>query len=313
MNEFEHASIDHTPVHKQSLIRYSSVLVFLFFIIFLIRLIDKNTFQVKPPEPQAVSIEEPFVYVTEWDELTYKMRKGGFKNWNDPQIASFIRDITPIITRESLKSGAPPAAILAIACLESGYGSGYIANISGNILSLNAKPEETVLPPLTVFVYKNQIIFNKEKLKEVLSVGKPLEIRLRPASLKKDYRMEGLAGSSTHLDYFVQHPQQKYLAWEKNIQDFLYDRIHPQGKNEAYIETYHFCQKIKNSKSLDKLLSDSSAIEFLYLIGGKPFSFNSRQEWRTKTEKMISSFGFNKYLKLYLQAYKESYDLSEWK
>ncbi|MBN2143699.1 MAG: glucosaminidase domain-containing protein, partial [Candidatus Aureabacteria bacterium] len=309
---FENASIEHAPVHKKSLIRYTSILLFLFCLIFIIRLFQNHIFEVSQPETKPVSPEQPFVYVTEWDEILYKMRISGFKKWNDSSITTFIRDLTPIVMRESLKTGAPPAAILSIACLESGFGAGYIAGISGNILSLNAKQNETMLPPLTVYVYKNKIIFNKIKLKEVLSVGKPLEIQLRPASLKKDYRMEGFGGGTTHLDYFIHHPQQRYLAWEKNIQDLLYDRLNPKSKNIPYLESYRFCQELKNSGRLDALLADSSAIKFLYLIGGRPLSFNPREEWRTKTEKLVVTFGFNQFLKLYLNTFKDSYDLSGW-
>jgi hypothetical protein len=63
-------------------------------------------------------------------------------------VKAFYQEITPAVLEVSEKYQLPAAAISAIAGLESGYGSGYVSQITGNILSLGAFSDDKELPPL---------------------------------------------------------------------------------------------------------------------------------------------------------------------
>ena len=63
-------------------------------------------------------------------------------------VKEFYRTITPIVLQISKEKHIPPTAVLAIAGLESGYGQGYVAQITGNILSLVIYKSDPELPAL---------------------------------------------------------------------------------------------------------------------------------------------------------------------
>ena len=63
-------------------------------------------------------------------------------------VESFYSDISLDSIEIGVKNNIPPAAMMAIAGLESGYGSGYVAQITGNILSLGAFKGDKELPRL---------------------------------------------------------------------------------------------------------------------------------------------------------------------
>jgi len=86
--------------------------------------------EVKKEEPKKTKIVK-----------TYKYRKY-------LHVKNFYKDIAKQAVEISLKYSVPPAAVLAIAGVESGYGRGYVAHITGNILSLGAKRNEPELPAL---------------------------------------------------------------------------------------------------------------------------------------------------------------------
>jgi len=68
-------------------------------------------------------------------------------------VKKFYKEIYKESITAGLKFSVPPAAIMAIAGLESGYGSGYVAQITGNILSLGAyKGVQSFL----VYIYPTQ-------------------------------------------------------------------------------------------------------------------------------------------------------------
>lgn len=120
----------------------------------------------------------------------------------------------------ALKHNMPPAAILAIASVESGYGRGYVASITGNILSLGANKNDKALPSLYLPNIKNpyRVIYNS---KEIAIFNKDeLVWKQRPKSLKKDYRPKGLAGTTTNLDYFDYELEEKKKANLQNIEEF---------------------------------------------------------------------------------------------
>jgi len=144
----------------------------------------------------------------------FKYRK--FKN-----IENFYSSITNDVIQLSVKHHTPPAVILAIAGLESGYGSGYVSQITGNILSLGASKNDTQLPALTIpycTTDKNKrLLFDPNEQKQC----KELVWKKRPKSLKKDYRPNNIAGKTTNLEFFKYNPNQFKKAKLQSIDDFL--------------------------------------------------------------------------------------------
>ena len=80
-------------------------------------------------------------------------------------VKKFYKEITPIALEVSKKYNLPAASLLAIAGLESGYGRGYVCQITGNIMSLGAFKSDPELPALTLPYSKSQqkILFDKKK------------------------------------------------------------------------------------------------------------------------------------------------------
>ena len=101
-------------------------------------------------------------------------------------VRDFYKDISKEAVEISLKYNVPPAAVLAIAGVESGYGRGYVANITGNILSLGAKSNEPELPALYLPNLKSDV----SKVVYGDNINKytedQLEWKNRPESLKQD-------------------------------------------------------------------------------------------------------------------------------
>lgn len=77
-------------------------------------------------------------------------------------VTQFYSRITTPATDLCMENNVPPAAILAIAGLESGWNQGYIGRISGNILSLGTGGGDTELPPLKLPRHKSsgEIVFD---------------------------------------------------------------------------------------------------------------------------------------------------------
>ena len=242
------------------------------------------------------------------------MRKEGYSHWEKNEVVKFLKNCTPIILSECLEKGAPPGAILSMACLESGFGKSYVSSVTGNILSLNALETDTPLPSLQLPVLgSNDYIIDNQRLKKMLATGNEIKVVKRPASLKKDYRPKQIAGDFTELDYFIYHPEEKAAAWQNNIKDLLYNRISEKSSYPAYKETNALCMRIKTNKSITLLLSNKTATHFLSLIGGKPLSFNANFSWQQKTQALVYSLGLDVFLRNYLILYKNQYNLSAWK
>ena len=63
-------------------------------------------------------------------------------------VKKFYKELTPQAIKIAKKYHLPPAAVLAISGLESGYGRGYVSRITGNVMSLGAFRSDHELPPL---------------------------------------------------------------------------------------------------------------------------------------------------------------------
>lgn len=310
LHDFKKSSIDHAPVKK------ISILIFFIFIAFILTFIAvQKSYKKHSPMPTSLSsIKEDTEITYEWDKLILHMRKEGYSHWDKSEVINFLKNCTPIILSECLEKGAPPTAIIAIACLESGFGKSYVSRVSGNILSLNALETDTALPPLQLPVIgQNDYIIDTQRLKKMLATGNEIKVVKRPPSLKKDYRPKEIAGAFTELDYFLYHPEEKIAAWQNNIKDLLYYRISEKSSYTAYRETNALCLRIKTNRSITLLLSNKTATHFLSLIGGRPQSYNANFSWRQKTHNLVYSLGLDVFLRNYLMLYKKQFNLSAWK
>lgn len=191
----------------------------------------------------------------------------------------------PIVTKTielSLKHNMPPAAILAIASVESGYGRGYVARISGNILSLGTGKNETELPALYLpnVIEPYKIIYNPKEIKK--HKRDELRYKTRAKSLKKDYRPSPYAGTQNNLEYFDENPKEKIIANLRCIEDFCTKWISYKNRYEPFKKArLDLDTRVKNS-SKNALFNENVAIEFIHNIGGKNYSFNYRKTWAPK-------------------------------
>lgn len=206
-------------------------------------------------------------------------------------VKTFYSGISKKATKLCLDNNIPPAALLAITGLESGWNQGYIGRITGNILSLGTRRGDTELPALRL----PRLIKTKETLFDSLEIMKHSKSDLkwedRPPSLKKDYRPRGIAGTKYKLAYFKHHPKEKTKAHVANIKDFVTVFIGRESRIKAYRETRKKMDDLvaKHGKSI--LLEQQTAIDFIYGIGGKPNSYNYRETWPKKVIYIIKNAG----------------------
>ena len=214
-----------------------------------------------------------------------------FKYREFSNVQNFYSSITSDVIKLSLKHRTPPAVILAIAGLESGYGSGYVSQITGNILSLGANKNEIQLPSLNIPYCKN------DKTKKALFIQKEqnncdnLIWKQRPESLKKDYRPKNIAGSSKNLDYFIYNQDKFKEAKLKNIEDFLTKWIRKNHKYLPFRNTKLWLEEKIEKEGIDTLFSRETNLEFADKIGGQKNSFNYRDTWPKKVKFILQKTG----------------------
>lgn len=215
---------------------------------------------------------------------TYKLRKY-------THVKTFYKSISKKATEICLEHNIPPAALLAIASLESGWNKGYIGRITGNILSLGKRGGDTELPALRLprLLKTKQILF--DSLEILTYTDKQLNWENRPKSLKKDYRPKPWAGTTYNLAYFKYHPKEKAAAQIANLQDFVTVFIARKSRIKAYRETRKKMDDLvaKHGKSI--LLEQQTAIQFVHGIGGKLNSYNFRETWPKKVIYIIKNAG----------------------
>ena len=220
----------------------------------------------------------------EQQKLEYKMRK--FSN-----VKKFYNRITAKTIELSIEKNIPPAAILAIAGLESGYGSGYISKITGNILSLGARKGEKELKALYLprHIPSGNILYDTTTVKNYNQADIIWE--KRPSSLKKDYRPAEIAGTANNLTYYKQHPDEELKSNLKCITEFTSDWINENSPVAAYKEAKILLNKIVKTKGKKALFSYETNKLFLETISGKPRSFNHRKSWIKKVDYIIINTG----------------------
>ena len=217
-------------------------------------------------------------------QVKYKLRKY-------EHVKYFYKGISKKATELCLKNNIPPAALLAITGLESGWDSGYIGQITGNILSLGLRKGDIELPGLRLprLIKTNKIVF--DSLEIIKYSENELKWENRPESLKKDYRPRHIAGTKYQLAYFKYHPKEKTAAQIANIKDFVTVFIGRKSRLKAYRNARKKMDALvaKHGKSI--LLKEQTAIDFVNEIGGKPNSYNFRETWPKKVIYIIKNAG----------------------
>jgi hypothetical protein len=235
----------------------------------------------KDESPEIVVEKKP---VSSKNATDYRLRK--YAN-----VTQFYGRIAKSTTAISMENNVPPAAILAIAGLESGWNQGYVGRITGNILSLGTRAGDAELPALRLPRRKSdkQILFDSL---EIMKYG-PDELvwENRPPSLKKDYRPAPYSGETYNLAYFKYNPDEKKEAHIANISDFVTIFISRTSKIPVYREARKKMDELVAANGKEVLLKEETAIQFINAIGGKPNSFNFRESWPIKVTSIVESAG----------------------
>lgn len=212
-------------------------------------------------------------------------------------VKKFYAPITKGVIELCVKNNLPPAAILAMSGLESGYGSGYVFKITANVLSLGARKGDKELPALHLATIKKtgEVIIDLEMLKNY-NKNEYTEY-LRPPSLKKDYRPDSIAGTNKNLIFFTYHQKQKQEAIIACFKDFITKWITINSKVPVFKQTKASFNHLVKHKGKQILFSDMANNLFLKLVGGRKRSFNFRPEWVTKTSYILKNTGLVKLTK----------------
>ncbi len=206
-------------------------------------------------------------------------------------VKGFIEPLVKQTVELGIKYDIPPAALLAIASVESGYGRGYVASITGNILSLGAGRKDKELPALYLphttksytVLYNQKIIKSYEK--------NQLVWKKRPKSLKKDYRPKNIAGTANLLDYFDDKKEEKLRANLENIRDFCQKWISLNNSHKVFQDARKYLNNEVKKRGKEILFSEDLNVKFIQSIGGKKNSFNYRTSWGKKVVKVLHKTG----------------------
>ena len=218
-------------------------------------------------------------------------KKYRFRKYN--HVKKFYDRLSVNATKICMEENIPPAALLAIAGLESGWNNGYISQITGNILSLGASKRrgDAELPALRLprVIKTKKLLFNSVDIAKYAK--NELKYENRPPSLKKDYRPAPYAGTKNNLGYLENNPDAKAAAQAQNIKDFVTVFISRTSRIRAYRTSRAHMDALvaKHGKSI--LLKEKTAIAFIHGIGGKKNSYNFRKEWPIKVISIIRSVG----------------------
>ena len=206
-------------------------------------------------------------------------------------VKDFYKDITPKAIDICLKYDLPPAAVLAIAGLESGYGRGYVAQITGNILSLGAFKGDKELPRLYLPYSKSKktILFDPNEIKQHPSDD--LSWKKRAKSYKRDYRPHPHAGTTKDLELLRYNDILKCDAHNACLNDFATRWIHKGSRIKVFKETRIWLDILVENKDKQILFNINTNIAFIERIGGHPNSFNYRKEWPKKAKLIMKKVG----------------------
>mgnify|MGYP005992116755 CR=1 FL=1 len=206
-----------------------------------------------------------------------------------------VKEFYKLLTKDTidlaLKHNIPPAAILAIASVESGYGRGYVAKITGNILSLGVNKNEKELPSLFLpnVIKTKKILFNSLDIERYTK--DELRWKQREKSLKKDYRPDNIAGTTKSLDYFDNHKDKRKEANLQNIKDFSTKWISFKKSHKAFKDARKMIEENVAIHGKKILFNKEFNKKFINQIGGKINSFNYRKTWPKKVITILNNTG----------------------
>ncbi|MDO6736551.1 hypothetical protein [Wenyingzhuangia sp. 2_MG-2023] len=245
-----------------------------------------------PPETKIIKLRElnpkPAKKITVRKDFKYR-------KYN--HVKEFYKRLALPITELCVQHRVPPGAVLSILSLESGWGQGYVGKITGNFLSLNASGNEAELPALKMpkNIFTKKTIIDRTKLAKTSKTSIVWENR--PPSLKKDYRPQGIAGTTKDLDYFIRRPDELTQANLKNVTDFVSRFISETSRIKAYREARALLDQQIAEHGVGILFDDSLNRKFVYTIGGRPNSYNFRKTWPQKVMSIYKNVGANELLK----------------
>ena len=202
-------------------------------------------------------------------------------------VKNFYSDISLDSIEIGIKHNIPPAAMMAIAGLESGYGSGYVAQITGNILSLGAFKGDKELPRLYLPYSKSsqRVMFDSKEIKK--RSKEDLSWKKRPKSLKRDYRPNPYAGSDENLELLLYDKNLKKRACNSCLNDFATRWIRSESKVRAFRDARIWLDREVSKKGTEILFDMYTSKKFIEMIGGKPHSFNYRETWPKKKQSLL--------------------------
>ncbi len=191
----------------------------------------------------------------------------------------------------AIKNYIPLAALMAIAGLESGYGSGYLSQITGNILSLGAFKDDVELPSLYLPYSKSKkrVLFDPKEIS--LCSKNDLLYKQRPKSLKRDYRPPLYAGSVNNLELLKNDYKLKEKAYKDCMNDFATRWITRTSKIKVFRDTKVWIEKKVRNHGIGILFDKKINEIFIEKIGGVPYSFNYRSSWPKKAKLIMYKVG----------------------
>ncbi len=214
--------------------------------------------------------------------IILSLQAGEYSLRKYPYVTKFYKEITLIAIEVGLQHNIPPAAMLAIAGIESGYGGGYVAQITGNILSLGANKGDTALPPLYLPYSKKEkkILFDPQEIKQ--HPKEDLSWKLRAKSYKKDYRPAHLAGEKKDFEFLKYNETARMRAYKENFSDFATKFISSTSRYKPFSSTRKWLDELVAKHGKEVLLDPNVNREFIERIGGRTNSFNYRKSWPKK-------------------------------
>jgi len=209
-------------------------------------------------------------------------------------VKKFYGEITLEVISVAKEYKLPAASILAIAGLESGYGSGYVSQITGNILSLGAFKKDKELPTLYLPYSKSKkrVLFDPIEIKKHLKDD--LIWEKRPKSYKRDYRLAPYGGSKSNLELLIYNDKLKEKAHLMCLNDFATRWIVDSSNIKVFRNSRLWLNDLVYKKKAKILFTMSTNIDFINKIGGVPKSFNYRKTWPKKVKLIMKKVGLVK-------------------
>ena len=206
-------------------------------------------------------------------------------------VENFYKDISKDAIELGVKNNIPPAAIMAIAGLESGYGRGYVAQITGNILSLGAFKSDKELPSLYLPYSKSAktVLFDSNEIKQYSK--NDLVWKKRPKSLKRDYRPNPYAGTTKNIELLKYNKKLKEKANKACINDFTTRWISESSNIKVFRNAKKWLNDLVLKHGTKILFTKKTNEKFINIIGGHSNSFNYRKSWPKKAKLIMHKAG----------------------